>query len=77
MKNRLKKKPVDGSKIIHGAVGKFADIVAEIQTGITANYDKIAANKQVIDDLQSKNNESSLDANYGARVAGKLMELIA
>lgn len=76
MKNPLKKKPVDGTKLIKSAVGKFESIAAEIEAGVRINYDKINANKLAVETLETQNTDLTIDANYGARVAAKLRELI-
>lgn len=74
--NPLKKKPVDGSKLINNAIGKFESIAAEIEAGVRINYDKINTNRQTIETLESENTNLSTAANYGARVATKLRELL-
>ena len=77
LKNPLRKKPVDGSTMIHGAVGKFSAIAAEIEAGISANHATINAHKQTVAVLEDQITDLSVDATYGSRVAAKLRELIA
>jgi hypothetical protein len=75
MKNPLKK-PVDGSKLIFDAIGKFQSIVDEIERGAAANHSKVAINQQTIDGLQAQNKSLDAATIHGMSVATKLRELI-
>jgi hypothetical protein len=73
----LRKKPVDGSKLIANAIGKFEAIADEIEAGIAANHAKIASNRQAISTLESECSVLGTDCTHGSNVAAKLRELIA
>jgi hypothetical protein len=75
MKNPLKK-PIDGSKLIADAIGRFALIADEIETGITVNLTKVVQNEKAMETLADENSRLTAVAEHGQTVARRLRDLI-